>query len=358
MNPMTPKRTRRLRARAATMNPSEEYEDYGPEPNMKLSHAFLVVLLLHVIAVGGLYAFNSMKAGKAPAIKTAKTAPANPSGPAKESQRNEEPSPGGGLGEKPPAGGKAPLVAKVAEAPKTAKPTSPANAKSAQPAQAEGIGKGLLASAKGTLQKAAGVGVAGTGVSKAAAQTTTDEKPAVAATDAAPAPATGAKTYIVRAGDTMTRIASSLGVAIPDLERVNSLGSNAVLQVGQVLKVPEKLVTQAASSVASGAGKVAESAGKLPSTVAAVVTGRQNEAATAAPVATDAASAPVASGATTDYTVVKGDNPWKIAKKFKISQEELMKANGITDPKKIQIGQVLKIPASASSAAPAAKGAK
>lgn len=354
MNPMTPKRTRRLRARTATMNPSEEYEDYGPEPNMKLSHAFLVVLLLHVIAVGGLYAFNSMKAGKAPAIKTAKTAPASPSGPVKESPRNEEPSPGGGSGEKPPAGGKAPLVAKVAEAPKTAKPTSPANAKSAQPAQAEGNGKGLLASAKGTLQKAAGIGVAATGASKAAAQTTTEPSPAVSATDAAPASAAsaaGAKTYIVRAGDTMTRIASSLGVAIPDLERVNSLGSNAVLQVGQVLKVPEKLVTQAASSVASGAGKVAESAGKLPGAVATAVTGRQNEAAAAASVATEAASAPVTGGATTDYTVVKGDNPWKIAKKFKISQEELMKANGITDPKKIQIGQVLKIPASATKAA-------
>ena len=355
MNPMTPKRTRRLRARAATMNPSEEYEDYGPEPNMKLSHAFLVVLLLHVIAVGGLYAFNSMKAGKAPAIKTAKTAPANPPGPAKESQHNEEPSPGGGSGEKPPAGGKAPLVAKVAEAPKTAKATSPSNAKSTQPAENEGNGKGLLASAKGTLLKAAGVGVAATGASKAAAQTTSDEKTAVSATDAAPAPATGAKTYVVRAGDTMTRIASSLGVAIPDLERVNSLGSNAVLQVGQVLKVPEKLVTQAASSVASGAGKVAESAGKLPGAVATAVTGRQNEATAAAPVATDAASAPVAGGATTDYTVVKGDNPWKIAKKFKISQEELMKANGITDPKKIQIGQVLKIPASSASSAKAAK---
>ncbi len=354
MNPMTPKRTRRLRARTATMNPSEEYEDYGPEPNMKLSHAFLVVLLLHVIAVGGLYAFNSMKAGKAPAIKTAKTAPSNPPGPVKESPHNEEPSPGGGSGEKPPAGGKAPLVAKIAEAPKTAKPTAPANAKSAQPAQAEGNGKGLLASAKGTLQKAAGIGVAATGASKAAAQTTTEPSPAVSATDAtaaSAAPAAGAKTYIVRAGDTMTRIASSLGVAIPDLEKVNSLGSNAVLQVGQVLKVPEKLVTQAASSVASGAGKVAESAGKLPGAVATAVTGRQNEATAAAPVATDAASAPVAGGATTDYTVVKGDNPWKIAKKFKISQEELMKANGISDPKKIQIGQVLKIPASATKAA-------
>ena len=357
MNPMTPKRTRRLRARAATMNPSEDYEDYGPEPNMKLSHAFLVVLLLHVIAVGGLYAFNTMKAGKTPAIKTAKATQPLPTGPVKESQRNDESSSGGGSGEKPPADGKAPLVAKVAEAPKLAKPNSVSNTKSAQPALTEGNGKGLFASAKGTLQKAAGVGVAATGVSKAAAQTTTEQSSAVSATDNAPAPSITSpnKTYMVRAGDTMTRIASSLGVTIPDLERVNSLGSNAVLQVGQVLKVPEKLVTQAASSVASGAGKVAESAGKLPGAVATAVTGRQNEAAAATPVAADSASAPVGGGATSDYTVVKGDNPWKISKKFKISQEELMKANGITDPKKIQIGQQLKIPVPAASAT---KGAK
>ena len=32
------------------------------------------------------------------------------------------------------------------------------------------------------------------------------------------------------------------------------------------------------------------------------------------------------------------------AKKFKTTPEELMKVNGITDPKKIQIGQKLKIP--------------
>ena len=42
---------------------------------------------------------------------------------------------------------------------------------------------------------------------------------------------------------------------------------------------------------------------------------------------------------------MKGDNPYKLAKKFHITPEELMKANGITDPKKIQIGQKLKIPA-------------
>jgi LysM repeat protein len=138
----------------------------------------------------------------------------------------------------------------------------------------------------------------------------------------------------------MTRISSSLGVAIPDLEKVNNLASNAVLQVGQVLKVPEKVVTQAATTVTAGVSKLS---GAIASTVSP-----SQSAETNAPASTS----PAQTGPTTEYTVVKGDNPWKIAKKFKISQDELMKANGITDPKKIQIGQQLKIPA------PAAKGSK
>lgn len=346
MNPMTPKRTRRLRARAATMQAAEEYDDYGPEPNMKLSHAFLVVLMLHVIAVGGLYAFNSMKAGKSTSQASSKPHAAATAASHK-AEKNDEAPKGGGPSQKPPAEEKAPLVAKVAEAPKSTKTTGADSAKSgtAKPDPAQ---KGLFASAKGALQKAAGIGVTAAGASKAAAQAPATEvtNGAVQAGSETTSDA-GSKTYTVRAGDTMTRISSSLGVAIPDLEKVNSLASNAVLQVGQVLKVPEKAVAQAAASVAAGAGKVVESAAKLPGAVASAVSPSQSAESNAA-----TASVPAQTGPTTEYTVVKGDNPWKIAKKFKISQDELMKANGITDPKKIQIGQQLKIPA------PAAKGSK
>ena len=122
----------------------------------------------------------------------------------------------------------------------------------------------------------------------------------------------------MKGGDTLTRIAATLGVTMPELEKANGLGANSVLQVGQVLKIP--LVVPAQPS--------------LPAT---------NIMAT--PNASSAENAPQPEAATTsNYTVIKGDNPWKIAKKFKISQDELMKANGITDPKKIQIGQVLRIP--------------
>jgi LysM repeat protein len=44
------------------------------------------------------------------------------------------------------------------------------------------------------------------------------------------------------------------------------------------------------------------------------------------------------------YTVVKGDNPFRIAKRFGVHYKELLSHNGITDPSKLQIGQTLRIP--------------
>ena len=43
--------------------------------------------------------------------------------------------------------------------------------------------------------------------------------------------------------------------------------------------------------------------------------------------------------------MAKGDNPVSIAKKLKISYDDLMAVNHIDDPHKLQIGQKLIIPA-------------
>ncbi len=51
---------------------------------------------------------------------------------------------------------------------------------------------------------------------------------------------------------------------------------------------------------------------------------------------------PKASGKT--YVVKSGDSIWKIANKLKVNQAQLMKANGITDAKKIKAGASLVIP--------------
>ncbi len=44
------------------------------------------------------------------------------------------------------------------------------------------------------------------------------------------------------------------------------------------------------------------------------------------------------------YVIQAGDYPEKIAQKFGIKTDELIAANNIDDPQKLQIGQTLKIP--------------
>jgi len=69
------KKLRATTARRGLGVPDEmDYEEMS-EPNMKLSRALLIVLVLHVVAVAGIIAFNTIKSrqGVVPPIVTAKT---------------------------------------------------------------------------------------------------------------------------------------------------------------------------------------------------------------------------------------------------------------------------------------------
>jgi LysM repeat protein len=57
---------------------------------------------------------------------------------------------------------------------------------------------------------------------------------------------------------------------------------------------------------------------------------------------------PASSGKT--YTVAKGENPVTIARKFKVSYDDLLALNHIDDPRKLKIGQKLLIPAKPAKA--------
>jgi len=49
-------------------------------------------------------------------------------------------------------------------------------------------------------------------------------------------------------------------------------------------------------------------------------------------------------GSRRTYTVKAGDSIWRIAHNHKVKQEELLKLNGISDPRKLRKGMTLKIP--------------
>ena len=54
------KKLRATTARRSLAGPEMDYEEMS-EPNMKLSRALLIVLVLHVVAVAGIVAFNAIK---------------------------------------------------------------------------------------------------------------------------------------------------------------------------------------------------------------------------------------------------------------------------------------------------------
>jgi len=70
---------KKLRATAARRASASgaEFEDFS-EPNMKLSRALLIVLVLHVVAVAGIIAFNAIKTRQGPAPLVSSKAPSRP----------------------------------------------------------------------------------------------------------------------------------------------------------------------------------------------------------------------------------------------------------------------------------------
>lgn len=216
-----------VRASARAMRGGED-DYYEAEPNMKLSHAFMVVLILHIVAVGGIYAFNQIKVNKnanllgnisskisqatggaVPAVATASStvasaaANATPFAPATPELRR---MPGDADEPLPMVGSSSPAAAVPAPVVKT-QPAAPA--------------------APAPL-------VTQTAPAKAAAA-----KPAVATTKAEPVVASSA-TYKVAKGDNPYKIAKKLGVTSQELLKANNIDDPTKLQIGQVLKVPGK----------------------------------------------------------------------------------------------------------------------
>src|SRR5205823_13523236 len=76
-------RTKKLMAatarRASAASAGMDFDDI-PQPNMKLSRALLIVLLLHVVAVSGIIAFNAIKTHESSFVPAATNAETNATG--------------------------------------------------------------------------------------------------------------------------------------------------------------------------------------------------------------------------------------------------------------------------------------
>lgn len=191
-----------------------------------------------------------------------------------------------------------------------------------------------------------------------------------------PEPAAPRATYTVAKGDSFWTISRKYGVSVAELAAANQLAPSATLRVGQTLSVPAGLPTasqpsapgtDAANLYEVKAGDILGAiARKHGTSVAALRTANNlsgdnlrvgqklvipGNAVPPADLATTGASAnvtpPLVAGAGT-YTVVAGDTLGAIARRVGVKVGDLATINTITDPAKLRVGQVLRLPAGAS----------
>jgi LysM repeat protein len=242
-------RTRKYDTTATRSATEMGYDD--EDSGTRLSGAFIIVLLLHVIAVVGVFAFARIKESRrlsTPPETSTQTA-ASKTGAAK------QPATGGA--------------------------TASANAKLSVPPPGD-TGKNLQAGAHGT--------------------------------------------HIVKEGETLTKIAFAYSIGVPELIAANKLKNQDDIRAGQPLSIPEpKQMAKATTTPDTKYPAVApEKSSPTPSQKLAAPTPAKKLMKT--------------------YVVKKGDSAVKIARDHGCSYEELVKLNNIKDPKKIQAGQLLKLP--------------
>jgi LysM repeat protein len=156
-------------------------EDSAEEPNVKLSRAFVVVLLLHIVAVGGIFAFSALKDHQA----------SSGTGKAETSNQKATVAQGNGArgsGTADKSGGKT-VPADVQKLVETSHASGGSGAKSQNSLAAEGSGDTV-------------------------------------------------KTYVVQKGDSPAGIAKKFKVSYADLLRTNNIEDPKKLQIGQKLLIP------------------------------------------------------------------------------------------------------------------------
>ncbi len=138
----------------------------------------------------------------------------------------------------------------------------------------------------------------------------------------------GSETYTVKAGDSLSKIANQFNSSVRAIKAANGK-TNDMIRVGETLVIPVSGHTGSTGSTTT----VAPSASKV-----------------SAPAPSVSASTFKSNGSTRTHTVKAGEFPATIARQYGMTSGELLALNGITDPRSLQIGQVLNVSASGSAA--------
>jgi LysM repeat protein len=174
--------------RSSAASAGMDFEEM-PEPNMKLSRALLIVLLLHVVAVSGIIAFNAIKTRESSFVPA--------------SSANAEPKPSATVSAAIHANGAKPQTAVAQKENPPREDLKPSHSPSKLSSKDD------HANAPSVAQATAGKPVA------------------------------SGKTYVVKKGDNPVTIARKLKVPYDDLMTLNHIEDAHKLRIGQKLLIPK-----------------------------------------------------------------------------------------------------------------------
>ncbi|WP_309397786.1 LysM peptidoglycan-binding domain-containing protein [Cerasicoccus maritimus] len=195
-------------------------------------------------------------------------------------------------------------------------------------------------------------------------------------TTAAPAEPSGGRTYIVKKGDVLSKIARNNGVTLSEIMAVNGFTRETAnqLKIGQVILIPSDSYSEPVAPVDAPAPTYApvqiseegqsykvQSGDNLSgiakrhdSSVSAIISanglasdriyvGQELLIPKVAPKPEPVVGVPNSAGEVT-YVVASGDTLGGIARRYGVDVKTIMQTNGISDPRRLRVGQVLTIP--------------
>ena len=260
---------------------TEEQDWYLDTPDVRLTRVFTIVLILHVVAVGGILAFKMIEKASAP---------------------------GSTLADNISKTTAAPVVKQEAKEPATASAAS-------APALVEAPMPLILAE--------------------------TEDEPVVLDHPSA----SGYREYRVVIGDTVAGVARKMNVNEGELRELNQLGARDSLPSGKWLLVPSEEAASApepapAVEIADSPPKPEVKKADPPKDTPSIARLNKTETkVTENPPVKEPAKKPSDS-----YQVQKGDTPYGIARRFGVDLKSLMAANGLNRPENLRAGQTVVIP--------------